>query len=178
MGKPKLTGEQRFYIEKRLGESISQNTIANESFCRDCLNEEYKEMAKELLAKLARKRPSPLLSGKKETWAAGIIHAIGMVNFLFDKSQTPHITSGALCQWFGLGQSTVSGKSKTIRDMFKMSQFDVSWCLPSRIKDNPMVWMVSMDGYLVDVRELSYELQVEAFEAGVIPFIPSEVSTK
>lgn len=30
MGKPKLTGEQRFYIEKRLGESISQNTIAKE----------------------------------------------------------------------------------------------------------------------------------------------------
>ena len=30
VGKPKLTGEQRFYIEKRLGESISQNTIAKE----------------------------------------------------------------------------------------------------------------------------------------------------
>ncbi|RSD28575.1 helix-turn-helix domain-containing protein [Vibrio pectenicida] len=30
MGKPKLTSEQRFYIEKRLGEDISKRKIARE----------------------------------------------------------------------------------------------------------------------------------------------------
>ena len=49
------------------------------------------QLCRELTATLCRKRPSPLLRGKANTWACGIIHAVGMVNFLFDSSQTPHI---------------------------------------------------------------------------------------
>ena len=144
------------------------------SFCDEKLNDEYFELLVALTAKLARKRPSPLLSGRKSSWAAGIAHAIGMVNFVFDKSQSPSITSKEMCEWFGLGQSTVSGKSKTIRDMFKMSQLDPKWCLPSLLEKNPMVWMVSVDGYIIDIRTAPYDLQVAAFEAGVIPYIPGD----
>lgn len=92
--------------------------------CTEKLNDEYLTLGIELAAKLARKRPTPLLSGKASTWAAGIIHALGTVNFLFDKSQSPHITSKELCEWFSFGQSTISGKSKTIRDLFDMGHFD------------------------------------------------------
>jgi hypothetical protein len=101
-------------------QTIAENI---ESFCKKHLNEEYQEFAIKMLAKLARKRPSPLLSGRSNTWAAGIIHALGMVNFMFDKTQTPHVSSKTLCNYFNLGQSTVSGKSKSIRDVLK-----ISWC--------------------------------------------------
>lgn len=146
------------------------NIITN--LCQTSLNEEYLQSCVELTAKIARKRPSPLLTGNANTWAAGIVHAIGLVNFLFDKTQTPHMTSGELCEWFGLGQSTVSSKSKAIRDMFKMNQLDPKWCLPSRLEQHPTAWLVSIDGYIFDVRESDYETQRIAFEAGAIPYIP------
>ena len=144
------------------------------ALCTEKLNAEYLSLCAELAAKLARKRPSPLLSGNTKTWAAGIIHALGTVNFLFDKSQSTHMTSKDLCEWFSLGQSTISGKSKTIRDLFNMGYFDPTWCLPSKMMDNPLIWMVSIGGYIVDIRRAPYEVQVTAYEAGVIPFIPNK----
>ena len=33
------------------------------------------------------------MSGKLEIWAAGIIHAIGIVKFLFDKSSEPYASA-------------------------------------------------------------------------------------
>ena len=150
------------------------NDICNilNALCKERLNDEYFHLSIELAAKIARKRPSPFLSGYAKTWSAGIIHALGLVNFLFDKSQSPHITSKELCAWFDLGQNTISAKSKSIRDMFKMRQMDPDWCLPSKVIDNPLVWMVSFDGYIIDARKAPYEIQAAALEAGVIPFIP------
>ena len=76
-------------------------TIATlKSFCDNNLNDEYYELSVKLAAKIARKRPSPMLGGRTNTWAAGIIHALGMVNFLFDKSQKPHMTSNQIAVWF------------------------------------------------------------------------------
>ncbi|WP_218015679.1 DUF6398 domain-containing protein [Candidatus Regiella insecticola] len=121
---------------------ITQNQFAEiisliEKICTEHLNNEYYDLAQELAAKLARKRPSPLLSGRNNTWAAGIIHALGMVNFLFDKSQTPHFSSKALAESFGLSQGIISAKSKSIRDMFKMTQLDLRWILP-------IVWIITL----------------------------------
>jgi hypothetical protein len=147
------------------------NIIA--TLCKEKLNEEYLKLSVDLAAKIARKRPSPLLSGSAKTWAAGIIHSLGAVNFLFDKSQSPHLTFKELCEWFDLGQSTIGAKGKLIRDMLKMYQMDPKWCLPSKILHNPLIWMVSFDGYIVDIRNAPYEMQVEALKAGVIPFIPN-----
>jgi hypothetical protein len=142
--------------------------------CREHLNDEYAELARKLAGALARKRPSPIMRGKPEAWAAGIVHALGMVNFLFDASQSPHIRSDELAQYFGVGQSTMSSKSKQIRDLFDMVPFDPNWCLPSRIDDNPMVWMISVNGYIVDVRTAPREIQAEALRLGLIPYIPTD----
>ena len=146
------------------------NILAN--LCKTKLDEEYLQSSIELTAKIARKRPSPLLVGNTNTWAAGIIHAIGMVNFLFDKTQTPHMTAAELCEWFALGQSTVSAKSKAIRDIFNMSQLDPTWCLPSKLDQHPTAWLVSIDGYIIDVRRADPEIQLAAYQAGVIPYLP------
>ena len=160
----------------KVPDSVSEpfNDICNilEDLCRAKLNEEYLNLSVELAAKIARKRPSPLLSGRTKTWAAGIIHALGMVNFLFDKTQSPHLTSKELCAWFDLGQNTISAKSKLIRSMFNIYQMDPNWCLPSKTLNNPYIWMVSFDGYIVDIRTAPYEMKLAALEAGVIPFIP------
>ncbi len=145
-----------------------------DDFCRDRLNEEYAVLCRKLAEKLARKRPSPLLSGKPGAWAAGIVRTIGMVNFLGDKSQKPHMKMTEIDKAFGVGESTASAKSSAIRKMFKMSQLDIEWMLPSRVAESPLTWMLSVNGFIMDIRDAPREAQEVAFEQGLIPYIPAD----
>jgi len=145
-----------------------------DSFCQQHLNDEYATLCRELAAALARKRPSPLVRGKPDIWACGIVYAIGSVNFLFDRSQTPHMRADDLCAAFGVSQSSGANKGKLIRDMFRMVQFDPDWCLPSLVDQNPFVWMLEVNGLIVDVRMMPREVQVIAYRKGLIPYIPAE----
>jgi hypothetical protein len=52
------------------------------------------------------------------------------------------------------------------------------WTLPSRSADNPMVWLMEVDGLIMDIRNAPVELQRAAFEQGLIPFVPGEQSDK
>ncbi|MEM8831719.1 MAG: plasmid pRiA4b ORF-3 family protein [Cyanobacteria bacterium P01_G01_bin.19] len=161
-------------VPKQMESKFAEITAITDAFCSTHLNSEYAEMSRKLTAALCRKRPSPLTRGRAKTWAAGIVHALGMVNFLYDSSQTPHLKATELYKLFGVGQSTGQGKSKQIRDMMNMSQLSPDWCLPSRIDDNPMIWLLSVNGLIMDIRDAPYGAQVEAFERGLIPYIPSD----
>jgi uncharacterized protein DUF6398 len=143
-----------------------------DQFCRDYLNEEYAAVCRRLAEKLARKRPSPLASGKPNAWASGIIRTIGMVNFLGDPSQTPHMKMSEIDAALGVSESTGSAKSMLIRKTLKMHQLDPEWTLPSRLDDNPLVWMLSVNGFLMDIRHAPREAQEVAFQQGLIPYIP------
>ena len=66
------------------------------------------------------------------------------------------------------------GKSKLIRKLLKIRQFDPKWTLPSKLDDNPRVWMLSVNGFIMDIRDAPRELQVEAFQKGLIPYIPAD----
>ena len=145
-----------------------------DAFCRDHLNEEYAKLCRLLTLKLARKRPSPLVSGKSTTWACGILRTIGRVNFLADSTRTPHLKLTAIDKAFGIGESTGQGKSKLIRKMFKIHQWDHTWTLPSRLDDNPMIWMLDVNGFILDIRRCPREAQVIAYEKGLIPYIPAD----
>ncbi len=145
-----------------------------DAFCREHLNDEYARLCHNLATSLARKRPSPLLRGHPETWACGIIRTIGWVNFLDDSSQQVHLKLPIIDRTFGVAESTGQGKSKTIRNMLKIGPFDPRWTLPSRLADNPRVWRLSVNGFVMDIRYAPREIQVEAFEKGLIPYIPAD----
>jgi hypothetical protein len=145
-----------------------------DSFCKEFLNEEYAEMCRKLATALARKRPSPLLQGRLETWACGIVRTIGWVNYLDDRSRKPHLKLPFIDKAFGVAESTGQGKSKAIRTMFKIRNFDPRWTLPSRMDDNPVVWMLEVNGFLMDIRNAPRELQEVAFEKGLTPYIPAD----
>ena len=55
-----------------------------------------------------------------------------------------------------------------------MGPMSPEWTLPSRLADNPMVWLLQVNGMMVDIRHTPVELQRLAFEKGLIPFIPAE----
>lgn len=143
--------------------------------CDEALNDEYRELCYRATAKLCRKRPSPLLRGKPTSWACGIVYAMGQINFLFDKSQEIHLTTDELCNYFGVSKVTGGSKAKAVRDALKIRyQLDPDWCLPSKIIDNPLVWMLEMNGFIVDIRQMPRDVQVAAYEKGLIPYIPDD----
>jgi hypothetical protein len=145
-----------------------------DDFCREHLNEEYTELCRKLTEKLARKRPSPLVSGKPNTWACGIIRTIGWVNFLDDSSKMPHMKLTAIDKAFGVAESTGQGKSKLMRNMFKIRQFDHHWTLPSQMDDISAIWWLDVNGFVQDIRRFPREVQEVAFHKGLIPYIPAD----
>ncbi len=145
-----------------------------DQFCNEHLNEEYAVLCRSLAEKLGRKRPSPLLQGSPNAWASGIVRAVGGVNFLQDKTQTPYMRSTDIDRHLGTGSSTASARLATIRKLFGMDPLDPQWTLPSLMDDNPLVWMLEINGFMMDVRMLSREIQEVAFNQGLIPYIPAD----
>jgi hypothetical protein len=58
--------------------------------------------------------------------------------------------------------------------MLKIRTFDTKWTLPSRMDENPTVWMLEVNGFLMDIRNAPRELQEAAFAKGLIPYVPSD----
>ena len=143
-----------------------------DAFCKQRLNAEYADLCRKLTEKLARKRPSPLVSGKPQTWACGIVRTIGWVNFLDDKNQSPHMKLTAIDKAFGVAESTGQGKSMLIRKMLKIRSMDPAWSLRSQMDKSPNAWMIQFKGFFVDARILKREFQEEALRKGLIPYIP------
>jgi hypothetical protein len=40
------------------------------------------------------------------------------------------------------------------------------------LAENPMVWMVQVNGLFLDARSLPLDLQLAAFDRGLIPYVP------
>jgi hypothetical protein len=148
-------------------------TEVTDGFCNEHLTAEYAFLARDMAAALSRKRPSPLLTGKIRTWACAIVYVLGRVNFLFDKSQEPHLPAIKLCELFGISPSAASARAKQIEDALKILVMDPRWSLVSRLDDNPMAWMIRVDGIIVDARHAPRHIQEEAFRLGLIPYVPS-----
>jgi hypothetical protein len=141
--------------------------------CAELLDEEYADLARHVVGKLARKRPSPLLSGRAATWAGGIVWALGQVNFAFDRESKPHVTHDELAGTFGLSKPTLSNKAKQVRDTLKMSWATPEFLRADVIDSSSMVWFIEIDGFILDARSLPVEIQAQAFAKGIIPYIPA-----
>ena len=138
-------------------------------FCAEHLDAEYAALCRRLVTKLARKRPSPLLRGDLFIWAAAVIYTVGGLNFLFDRSQQPHLSTDDLSALTGVPKSTMANKAKVIRDMLKITLFSFEFQRRSLIEQNPAAWLIMFDGFLVDARLMPPEIQEEARRLGLIP---------
>src|ERR1700756_5237031 len=92
-------------IPNSMHSKFASITSKTDAFCQRYLNDEYRHLVRTAVAALCRKRPSPLLRGSEDFWAAGVIHAIGAANFVFDKSQTPHCNAPDIYSFFGVASA-------------------------------------------------------------------------
>lgn len=161
-------------VPKDMQNTFNMVVKFTDEFSKQHLNSEYAQLARYVTAALCRKRQSPLMNGYANIWACGIVYALGYVNFLFDKSQIPYINATDLCNYFSVGKSTASTKSKLVRDALKMIPLDPNWCLPSKMDDNPLAWTIIYNGFSVDVRCLPRNIQELAYKKGIIPYMPPD----
>jgi Domain of unknown function (DUF6398) len=166
-------GDRELRVPKALRGNVGEILAITDRLCWEHLDAEYAELCRQLVAKLARKRPSPLERGALRVWAAAAIYAVGSNNFLFDPSQVPHITADRLSELLGAPKSTMAGKAKRIRDALGLeARMDVEFCRRELLDDHPLAWLVEVDGMIVDARWLPAELQAEAHRRGLIPDLP------
>jgi hypothetical protein len=159
-------------VPGKMRERYEAITGITDEFCHEHLNEEYADLSRKMAASLSRKRPSPLESGRVRSWAAGIVYALGRVNFLSDASREPHMSLAEMCERIGVSPSNASSKSREIWQGLGLMQLHPDWCLPSMLEENPLAWIVDVNGLPVDVRMMPREVQEEAYRLGLIPYLP------
>jgi hypothetical protein len=163
------TGAQDLNVPHALRPDVEQIVALTDGFCGEHLDADYARLCARLVAKLARKRPSPLLRGDLRIWAAATIYTVGSVNFLFDRSQPLHLSGDDLSDLTGVPKSTMANKSKQIRDLLGLGRLDVEFCRRDMIERHPSAWYVQVDGLIVDARMLPAALQDECRRRGLIP---------
>ena len=129
------------------------------SFSDEHLDDDYKSLCIKLIGKMSRKRNVPFVSGRIENWVAAIVYALGSINFLFDKSFKPYVSSGDISSYFGVSKSTTSQKAKVIKDMFKLHYFDSEFSTQKIAKENPMNDLVMINDMVVSMRVLPPEVR-------------------
>ncbi|MVX66904.1 hypothetical protein GKZ28_24915 [Clostridium chromiireducens] len=99
------------------------------SFSGEYLNEEYKNICVIATETLFQDCEEQLKKGKSFSWAAGIVHAIGTINNLFDSKEEPYIKATDLYKAFGVSSSTGSSKSKEVKNLLGLSNESKQWII-------------------------------------------------
>ena len=160
-------------VPKAVRPVVDEVVAITDSVCLAVLDEEYADLARRAVAKLARKRPSPLLRGRRAGWAAGVVYALGQANFLFDPAIGPTATADQLSEVFGVAKTTMGSKARQVRGLLRISPFSPEFQRADVAAQNPLKWIIGVDGLAVDVRHVPLDIQVAAFERGFIPYVPA-----
>jgi hypothetical protein len=111
-------------VPPALHERVGAMLKVTDGVASDHLDGEYRDLARALLGKLARKRPSPLARGDETIWAGTVLYALGQINYLFDRHSDPHLTGDALATAVGVPQVTLTNKAKTVRGLLRLQPLD------------------------------------------------------
>jgi len=122
-------------VPPALRERVAAMLRITDGVASDQLDEEYRDLARALLGKLARKRPSPLARGDETIWAGTVLYALGQINYLFDPRSDPHLTGDALAAVVGIPQVTLTNKAKAVRDLLRLRPLDREFARREHLAD-------------------------------------------
>lgn len=116
-------------VSKILADRYEEVIEKINGFSNEYLNEEYKNICIEAAKLLFLNNETAVKKGKSYSWAAGIVHAIGSVNRLFDSKEEPYIKALDLYKEFGVSSSTGSSKSKEVKALLEISEENSKWII-------------------------------------------------
>lgn len=132
--------------------------------CKEKISEEYADLAEKLIRKMGRKREVPFVHGSSEIWATAVIHVLGSINFLFDKTFLPYISPAELSAYYGLNKNTVSSKSRQIETLMNLAAFDPDFSTEYMRKNNPFNNMIMNENGLLLFDDEEFEDEKDEFE--------------
>ena len=138
------------------------------------LNDEYYNLALKLTTKLAKENPSDLIDCDIKTLAAAIINTIAKTH-TYDP---PQVSYKNLASWFKTTQTDIDKKTNSICKILNLQFVNQDQNTKSKVDngydiDDRMMWSIAINGFTIDIRNAAHDLQVDAYEHGLIPYIPT-----
>ncbi|WP_207946352.1 DUF6398 domain-containing protein [Actinomadura sp. 7K507] len=131
---PELTGIDEWLTDERIPKALrakaSGIVSATDAFCLDHLDIGFAELCRKAAAALARKRPSPLARGDLSIWAAGIVYAMGRVNFLGDGTNPLHMSAYEISTLLDVKRTTMQNKASRVLEILEIETFDPEFAHP------------------------------------------------
>jgi len=156
--------------EKAVFESIVELT---RSFCLQFPDGDFAEICEEMI-RGTFDASDCMMRGRPESWAAGTLYTVAWINFLHRKDTKSGLDAETIAQTYDVSTSTIHSKSKALRQALDLIQLDPAYTLPEMLNENPFIWLMNINGTMVDIREASPEILEAAFVEGLIPYIPSK----
>ena len=108
-----------------------------DALCDARLNAEYRDLCRAMAAALCQEG-SPVVRGKPQSWAAGVVYSVGWMNFLTDPSQDPHLRAEEIAAGCGVSPATMHNKARVLREGLDLSPLDPEWMLAERLERSPL----------------------------------------
>ncbi|MEU8797743.1 DUF6398 domain-containing protein [Spirillospora sp. NPDC048819] len=137
LGDPELTDIGEWLTDERIPKAVrakaSDIVTITDAFCLGHLDTEFAELCRQAAAKLARKRPSPLARGDLHIWAAGVVYAMGRVNFLGDGTHPLHMSAYEIATLLDVKKTTMQNKATRVLDILEIGTFDPEFAHPGLV---------------------------------------------
>lgn len=95
-------------------------------YCRENLNEQYKDISLDVLAKIEQKDGEILNSSRCDIWVASILNIVLEDAEMFKRKHPMYITKKAFSEKTGVSSKTIKGKSDILRALLDGEQEDSS----------------------------------------------------
>src|SRR5690349_9810845 len=96
-------------VPEKLHARFREIVIATDAYCTAHLDDEYRDICRRMAVGVCNAK-LPVTSGKAAGWAAGIVAAVGYVNFLSDPSQPFHTAPADMAKRAGVSPATMQSK--------------------------------------------------------------------
>ena len=110
-------------IPEKLRPAVLRIREKLEPVCKSRLTDEYLELGLCLLRDACLAGAE--VGRKPEAWAAGLGHAIGRVNFLFDPAMKPHLSAKEIPELFFVSKGTSLTRCNQLCDEFDLGPWSV-----------------------------------------------------
>lgn len=91
-------------------------------YCRENLNEHYKDMSLDILSTIEEKDTEVLNSSRCDIWAASILNIVLEDSEMFKRKHPMYITKKAFSEKTGVSSKTIKGKSEKLRALLNTKE--------------------------------------------------------
>ncbi|MCI6738455.1 MAG: DUF6398 domain-containing protein [Intestinibacter sp.] len=91
-------------------------------YCKQNLNEQYKDMSLDVLKKIEQKDQDLLNSSRCDIWVASILNIVLEDNEMFKRKHPMYITKKAFSEKTGVSSKTIKSKSEILRNLLDENQ--------------------------------------------------------